>query len=76
MFTLRLYVSRDLTVTPCAECVFLFAFLCVQLRPRTILHGLLFLSSVVSKLLSDWPIDCFLRYLCLFIVVMTSYQLC
>jgi len=41
MFTLRLYVSRDLTVTSCAGCVFLFAFLCVYLRPRGVLHGLL-----------------------------------
>jgi len=41
MFTLRLHVSRDFTVTPCAKCVFLFAFLRVYLRPRRVLHGLL-----------------------------------
>jgi len=41
MFTLRLYVSRDLTVTPCAGCVFLLAFLRVYLRPRKVLDGLL-----------------------------------
>jgi len=50
MFTLRLYVSRDLTVQPCAECVFLFVFLRVYLRPRTVLHGPFFLSSVASEL--------------------------
>jgi len=49
MFTLRLYVSRDLTVTPGAECVFLFEFLRVYLRPRRVLHGLFFSSSVASE---------------------------
>jgi len=42
MFTLRLYVSRDLTVTPCAEYVFLFAFLRLYLLPRRVLHGSFF----------------------------------
>jgi len=50
LFTLRLYVSRDLTVAPCAECVFLFVFLRVYLQPRTVLHGPFFLSSVASEL--------------------------
>jgi len=58
-FTLRLYVSCDLTVMPSAGCVFLLAFLHVYLRPRRVLHGP-FPSSVASELLSDWPIDCFL----------------
>jgi len=54
MFTLRLYVSCDLTVTPCAGCVFLFAFLCVYLRPRRVLHGPSFwVMSWVSCCLTD-----------------------
>jgi len=47
MFTLRLYVSRDLTATSCAGCVFLLAFLRMYLRPRVVLHGPSF--RVVSR---------------------------
>ena len=39
IFTLRLYVSRDLAVTPCAGCIFMLAFLRVYLRPREGLRG-------------------------------------
>ena len=45
-FTLRLHVSRDLTAVSCAECVVLFAFVRVCLRPRRVLHGLLFFKLV------------------------------
>jgi len=60
MFTLCLYASRDLTVMPCAGCVFLFPFLHAYLRPRRVLHVSFFLSSVVSEVLSNWLIDRFL----------------
>ena len=45
--SLRSYVSRDLPVTPCAECVFLFASLCAYLQHRRVLQGcfLFFLNS-------------------------------
>jgi len=36
----------------------------------------LFPSSVASELLSDWPINRFLQYICLFTVVKTSRCLC
>jgi len=48
--TLHLYVSCDLTVTPCAGCIFLR----VYLRPREVLHGPSFrVVSRVSYCLTD-----------------------
>jgi len=38
-----LYVTRDLIFMPFVECIFLFAFLCMYLRPRGVLHVLLLL---------------------------------
>jgi len=74
MFTPRLYVSRDLTVTSCAGCVFLLAFLRVYLRPRGVLHGPSFrVVSRASCCRTDRStVFC---VLCLFMVVTTSRRL-